>query len=176
MIAGDALSVRVEDGFPIHQEPVMMMPVIQRDLEEPGAIRLAFHRVCRRVPIIEIAGQKDLLGSRCIAHKIDRLRHLLGGIAVRGEERTNVMHATTNFDSSISDNCRFSKRNREKETDAPVEDKRERGGEWKLAQLAGATAAMRDGVGTARPHIAGAVETMLGTSRPHPFDGTDKMR
>ena len=87
MIAGDALSVRVEDGFPIHQEPVMMMPVIQRDLEEPGAIRLAFHRVCRRVPIIEIAGQKDLLGSRCIAHKIDRLRHLLGGIAVRGERK-----------------------------------------------------------------------------------------
>jgi len=42
--------------------------------------------------------------------------------------------------------------------------------------IVGTTVAMRDEVGTARPHNTHAVATMLGTSRPHPVGGTDDMR
>src|ERR1035441_5661256 len=43
MVAGDSLRAWIEHGFPVHQEAVMMMAMIQLDLDEPSAIGLALH-------------------------------------------------------------------------------------------------------------------------------------
>ena len=60
----------------------MMVPMIQLDLDEPGAVRLALHRMSRQMPVIEITGQMDLFSFRRNTDEVDRLGHLLGGIAM----------------------------------------------------------------------------------------------
>ena len=55
VVAGNSLRARVEHRFAINQEAVMVMPMIQLDLEQPGAVRLALHGMGCQVPIIEIA-------------------------------------------------------------------------------------------------------------------------
>ena len=75
----------------------MVMPMIQLDLNEPGAVRLALHGVGGQIPIIEIAGEMDLLGFRGHADKVDRFGHFLGRIAVGGEEGAYLMHRTKCF-------------------------------------------------------------------------------
>ena len=61
-----------------------MMAVIQRNLEQPGAVRLALHGMGTWVPIIEVPGEKDLPGIRRLAKEADRLGHLAGGVASWG--------------------------------------------------------------------------------------------
>ena len=97
MVAGDSLRTGVEDGFSINQEAVVVMPMIQRNLNKPGAIRLAMHGMGRQIPIIEIAGEMDLFSFRGHADKVDRLDHFLGGITVGGEKGTYWMHRRNIF-------------------------------------------------------------------------------
>ena len=101
MIARDSLRARIEYGLSIYQKAVMMMTVTQLDLDEPGAIRLALHGVSRRIPIIEIAGEMDLSCSGSYADEVDRLGHLLCGVPVGCEERTNLLHRTKTFHSNL---------------------------------------------------------------------------
>ena len=68
------------------------MPMTQRHLNEPGAIRLAIHGMGRQIPIIEITSEMDLFSFRGHADKVNRFGHFLGGIAVGGEEGTYLMH------------------------------------------------------------------------------------
>ncbi len=82
MIAGGALGARVKDGFAIDQEAVMMLPMIERQRKQPGTVRLAFHRVSGRVPIVEIADQMDAVGLGGNADKTDRFGDGPGGMAV----------------------------------------------------------------------------------------------
>src|SRR5947207_372080 len=60
MIAGGALSAWIENRFAIHQETVVVLTTVERDFEQPAAIRLAFHRVGHGIPIIKIADQMHL--------------------------------------------------------------------------------------------------------------------
>ena len=39
-----------------------MLAMVERDLGHPRAIRLPFHRMRARVPIIEVAGEMDCAG------------------------------------------------------------------------------------------------------------------
>lgn len=54
-----------------------MMPVVQRNLNEPRAIVVTPHRMRVGTPIIEIAGQKNMFAVRRIANEVDRLGHVL---------------------------------------------------------------------------------------------------
>jgi len=74
----------------------MVVPVIQLHLEQPRAIRLALHGMGCQIPIIEIAGHMNLFGFRGQADEIDRFGHFLGGIPIRSEEGTYLVHQTTN--------------------------------------------------------------------------------
>jgi len=106
MVAGNPLGARIERWLSIDEELVMVMAVIERNLDEPRAIRLAFHRMRGRIPIVEIAHQMDVFGLRGDTNKVDRLGHFLGGVAVRCEVRT-CAHA--NIFVNILDPERFSK-------------------------------------------------------------------
>ena len=64
MIAGGALSARIEDRFAVHQETVVVLTTVERDFEQPTAIGLALHRVGDGIPIIKIANQMHLTGLR----------------------------------------------------------------------------------------------------------------
>ena len=97
VVAGNALRAGVEHRFAIDQEAVMVVPMIQLDLNEPSAVRLALHGMGRQIPIIEIAGEMDLFGARGHADEVDGLGHFLGGIAVGGEKGAYWMHRTTDF-------------------------------------------------------------------------------
>jgi len=55
MIASNALGARIENRFAIDEEAIVVMAVNQRNLDKPCAVRLAFHGVGNRIPIIEIA-------------------------------------------------------------------------------------------------------------------------
>lgn len=90
MIARVALRVRIERRLAVHEELVVMMPVRERHLDAPAATVLALHRVRARVPIIEIAHQKNLLGVGSRANEIHRLGHFLGGVTVQGRMRVIV--------------------------------------------------------------------------------------
>src|SRR6266496_4506328 len=57
MIAGGALSARIENRFAVHEEAVVVLTSVERDFEPPAAIGLAFHRMGQGIPIIEIADQ-----------------------------------------------------------------------------------------------------------------------
>ena len=81
-VAADAMRTGVQHRLAINEEPVMVMAVVQGDLEQPGAVRLAVHRMPRRVPAVEIANKLDLFGIGRDTDKIDRFGHFLGGIAV----------------------------------------------------------------------------------------------
>lgn len=81
-VAGDALGLGVQGRLAINEKLVMVMPVMQRDLDEPRTVGLPFHRKGGRVPIVEIPDQIDLSGRGCVADKIDRFGHFLGGITV----------------------------------------------------------------------------------------------
>lgn len=74
----------------------MVVPVIQLHLEQPRAVRLAFHGMGGHIPIIEITGDVNLFGLRGRADKIDRFSHFLNGIPIRSEEGTYLVHQTTN--------------------------------------------------------------------------------
>ncbi len=97
MIAGHALSVWIEHGLAVYQEPVVMVSVIEVDLYQPGAIGLPFHRQGGWVPVIEIPGEVNRSCVRGNAHKINGLGHFLGRITIGGEERTFLMHLRLSF-------------------------------------------------------------------------------
>ena len=88
MVAGNPLRPRVELRFAVHEETIMVVPVIQLHLEQPRAVRLALHGMGGLIPIIEIAGYMNLFGFRGQADEIDRLSHFLGGIPISSEEGT----------------------------------------------------------------------------------------
>src|SRR6185436_76419 len=55
VVAGDSLCPRVQGQLPIHEKRVAMMPVLEFHPQKPRPIRLLFHRMRCRVPLIEIA-------------------------------------------------------------------------------------------------------------------------
>lgn len=81
-VAGDALGLGIQGRLAVNEKLVMVMPVIQRDLDEPRTVGLPFHRVGLRIPVIEIADQIDLSRRGRVADEIDRLGHFFGGVAV----------------------------------------------------------------------------------------------
>lgn len=81
-VAGDALGLGVQSRLAVNEELVMMMPVMERNLNEPGAIGLPFHREGGRVPVVEIADEVDLSGRGRVADEIDRFGRFFGGVAV----------------------------------------------------------------------------------------------
>ena len=60
----------------------MMMAVIERNLQKPRAVGLAFHGIGVGIPVIEIADERHDVGFRGVANEVDRLGHFLGGVAV----------------------------------------------------------------------------------------------
>ena len=97
----------------------MVMPMIQLDLNEPGAVRLALHGMGREVPIIEITRKMDLLSFRGHTDKVDRLGHLLGRIPIRSEEGTYLMHRTQCFYWNLHVQGYFAKTCIDKEQEPP---------------------------------------------------------
>ena len=90
MISRDALRVRIERRFAVNEKLVVMMAMRERHLDAPAATVLALHRVRARVPIIEIAHQKNLRGVWSRANEIHRLGHFLGGVTVQGRMRMSM--------------------------------------------------------------------------------------
>ena len=90
MIASDALGARVENRFAVDEEAIVVMAVNQRNLDKPCAVRLAFHGVGNRIPIIEIAHQMHVFGFGSNANKINRLGHFFGRITVLCKKRTST--------------------------------------------------------------------------------------
>ena len=82
MIAGNALGSRIERGFAIHYEQVMMVAVAQGNLQAPSAIDLPFHRVSLGMPIIEVAGEANGFGLRSRIDEDDGLNDALGGVGL----------------------------------------------------------------------------------------------
>ena len=60
----------------------MMMAVVERDLNQPGAVGLAFHRMRAGIPIIKIAEEVHTVGVRRVTDEVDGLGHFFGGITV----------------------------------------------------------------------------------------------
>ena len=59
-----------------------MMAVIEWDLDKPRAVGLAFHRISRGVPIIEITNQVHLLRAGGVADEVDRFGHFFGRVGI----------------------------------------------------------------------------------------------
>lgn len=83
MVAGSAVCPRIERRFPVDEKQVMVMPVGERNLDQPCAIRLTLHGMRTWIPIIEVSHQEDL---RCVgshANEVYGLGHVLSGISLR---------------------------------------------------------------------------------------------
>lgn len=59
-----------------------MMPVVERNLQVPAAVGLAFHRMRGRVPIVKTADEINRLRLRRQAQEIGRERGAFGGVTV----------------------------------------------------------------------------------------------
>ncbi len=70
------MSARVQHGFIINEELVVMVPMVQWNLQQPGAIGLAVHGIGVWRPAVKIADEAHLLSLGSDADKIDRLDHL----------------------------------------------------------------------------------------------------
>ena len=79
-VAGNALGVRVQRGFAINEKLVMMMSMIERDLNEPSAVRLLFHGIRGGVPIVKIADEGDAVGGGRDTDEVDGFGHLFGRV------------------------------------------------------------------------------------------------
>jgi hypothetical protein len=92
------VSVWVEDHLTVHQESVLVVAMVKWHLQEPGSIRLASHRMCRRIPTVELASQEHRLRVPHPANKVNGFGHPLGGITVGGKNRANrLLHVTATF-------------------------------------------------------------------------------
>jgi len=89
-IARDALCFRVERPLAVHQKAVVMMAVVELDLKEPGAVRLPFHQVRLRIPVIEIPNDRNVFGFGRVADKVCGAGVVFGGVTVVGNSKRNV--------------------------------------------------------------------------------------
>ena len=55
----------------------MVMAVIQDNLKEPGAVRLPFHRMRIRMPVVEVPDYRHLFCFGSVAVKVDRDGNIL---------------------------------------------------------------------------------------------------
>ena len=74
VIASSAAGMSIQDGFAIDQEAIMVIALVQRKFQKPGAIRPAFHGMGYGIPVIEIPGQMYLAGIRGLTNKADQGR------------------------------------------------------------------------------------------------------
>ena len=82
MIARDTFSAGVQNRFAIDEEPVMVPAMVERDLNEPSAVGLPFHRVGSRIPIVEVAHEMDLGGFRSETNEIGGIARFLAEIMI----------------------------------------------------------------------------------------------
>lgn len=73
LVARDTLRTRIEGRFAIDQELIVMVALWQGHLCAPATVRLTFHRRGRRMPIIKIANQGNLLGGVHHAQEVNGL-------------------------------------------------------------------------------------------------------
>src|SRR5262245_18424204 len=69
-----------------------MMAVGEWHLDAPRPIRLARHRMRRRIPIVEIALETNLPGFGCMANEGNGFNELLGGITVKLSREIRRVH------------------------------------------------------------------------------------
>jgi hypothetical protein len=80
LIAANTLRLRIERGLAVHEEQVMVVPMVQLKLRAPSSVVAPFHRMRRRIPIIKIPGN---IHCRCIwgvTVKVNRLQVSFGGV------------------------------------------------------------------------------------------------
>jgi len=77
-IARDTMGSRIQYGFAIDDKSVLVMPVVQRNLQQPCAVGLSFHRVGFGIPVIEVANEADARCARGHADEVNGLGHFLG--------------------------------------------------------------------------------------------------
>ena len=63
-VARDALRAWIQFRLAVHGEEIVVMAVVQRHLQHPIAIRLAFHGMRIGMPVIEVADNRDVFGLR----------------------------------------------------------------------------------------------------------------
>jgi len=90
MIARKPVRFGIEHRLAVHEEAVVMMAVIERHLDQPGSVGLAPHRVRSRVPIVEIARQRNVFRVRREADKVHGFGHFPGRIPVLGNSEGKV--------------------------------------------------------------------------------------
>ena len=76
-VAGNAHGGGVEDGFAVHQELIMVGAVVERDLEAPTAVGLAFHGEGIGLPVVEIPDECHAAGAGGGVGEIDQLGQFL---------------------------------------------------------------------------------------------------
>ena len=79
-VAGDAQGMRIKHRLAVHQELIMVGAVVEGDLEEPGAVRMALHGEGLGMPVVEIPDQGDPAGGWRGTNETDHLGQFLGGI------------------------------------------------------------------------------------------------
>ncbi len=76
-----ALGVRVEGGFAIDEEHVLVMAVMQFEPQEPAAVGHALQGVSGGVPAVEVADERDAFGAGRAAKEIDQVQKAFCGIS-----------------------------------------------------------------------------------------------
>ena len=74
--------LRVQMRHPVNQKLVSMMPAVHRKTGLPGAVRMPFHSVGLRIPLVEVADDRNTFGLRRRAYKTHRNQSILCRITV----------------------------------------------------------------------------------------------
>src|SRR5712671_1280639 len=90
MVPPHPFGARIQYRFSVDHEPVMMLAVVERDLGQPRAVRLPFHRVGHRIPIIEVAHDVDLTGFRGETNKPGGVSRFPGRITIAWRQRSRA--------------------------------------------------------------------------------------
>ena len=75
--------IRIERGFSIHQELVLMVAMGKLQPNDPAAVRHPRHRMGGGLPLVEVANESNTLGLRRAAEEIDQVEWSVDGLPAR---------------------------------------------------------------------------------------------